>query len=198
MKKKDLTAQQLVEAAFQLFAEHGLEKTSLGMIADKVGMTKPSIYYHFSSKEDLVQSVFEHLFQGHSFAAYFSTDDVDSSSFATRLYEGGLHMMPTPDQGHHAVLRVIHEYTMLAQRDAVYRTRIQGMQQDFLDGFHQLLQVGAALGVVCAPNPQLKAYVLAMVIDNISRNILMQMDMDYSGIWKEAVNQVLEPPSRIH
>ena len=192
MKKKDLTAQQLVEAAFELFAEHGLEKTSLGMIADKVGMTKPSIYYHFSSKEALVQGVFEHLFRNHSFTAYFSTDDLNPSSFATRLYEGGLRMMPTPDQSQHALLRVIHEYTMLAQRDAIYRTRINSMQQDFLDGFQQLLQVGVELEVVRAPNPQLKAYVLAMVIDNISRNILMQMDMDYSGIWKEVVNQVLE------
>ncbi|WP_020617874.1 TetR/AcrR family transcriptional regulator [Paenibacillus daejeonensis] len=197
MKKKDLTAQQLVEAAFELFAEHGLEKTSLGMIADKVGMTKPSIYYHFSSKEALVQGVFEHLFRDHTFAAYFSTDNLDPVSFATKLYEGGLHMMPPPDQSQHAILRVIHEYTMLAQRDVVYRTRINGMQQDFLAGFHQLLQVGVELGVVRASNPQLKAYVLAMVIDNISRNILMQMDMDYPGIWREAVNQVLEPPYHI-
>ncbi|MFF2089297.1 TetR/AcrR family transcriptional regulator [Paenibacillus sp. NPDC058174] len=43
-----------MQASFELFAEYGIEKTSLGMIAKKAGMTKPSIYYHFDSKEQLI------------------------------------------------------------------------------------------------------------------------------------------------
>ncbi|CAI8719974.1 TetR family transcriptional regulator [Brevibacillus sp. IT-7CA2] len=48
MSKDNKTHQRIVDVAFQLFAEHGIEKTSLTMIATEVGITKPAIYYHFA------------------------------------------------------------------------------------------------------------------------------------------------------
>ena len=51
--------------ALDLFIEQGYDKTSLREIAERVGVTKAALYYHFSSKEDilrtLVQPVFEHI-----------------------------------------------------------------------------------------------------------------------------------------
>ena len=34
-----------------------MQRTSLQDIADKLGITKPALYYHFSSREDLVRSI---------------------------------------------------------------------------------------------------------------------------------------------
>jgi AcrR family transcriptional regulator len=34
-----------------------VQRTSLQHIADKLGITKPALYYHFSSREDLVRSI---------------------------------------------------------------------------------------------------------------------------------------------
>jgi AcrR family transcriptional regulator len=34
-----------------------VQRTSLQDIADKLGITKPALYYHFSSREDLVRSI---------------------------------------------------------------------------------------------------------------------------------------------
>jgi AcrR family transcriptional regulator len=42
--------------ALQLFAEQGYEKTSLREIAERLGVTKAALYYHFRSKEDIVHS----------------------------------------------------------------------------------------------------------------------------------------------
>ena len=47
--------------AADLFARHGYEQTSLREIAGRVGMTKASLYYHYSSKQALLLAIVEPL-----------------------------------------------------------------------------------------------------------------------------------------
>ena len=51
------TRTRIQEVAFELFAEQGYEKTSLREIADRLGVTKAALYYHFKSKDELVTSI---------------------------------------------------------------------------------------------------------------------------------------------
>lgn len=48
---------QLLRIGRELFAEQGYEATSLDAIAARAGVTKPVIYRHFKSKEDLFGSI---------------------------------------------------------------------------------------------------------------------------------------------
>ncbi len=50
------TRERIQVVALELFAEHGYEKTSLREIAERLGVTKAALYYHFKSKEDIVRS----------------------------------------------------------------------------------------------------------------------------------------------
>lgn len=51
------TKNRIQEVARELFTEKGVQRTSLQDIADRLGITKPALYYHFSSREDLVRSI---------------------------------------------------------------------------------------------------------------------------------------------
>jgi AcrR family transcriptional regulator len=51
------TKQRIQDAARELFAEKGVQRTSLQDIATRLGITKPALYYHFSSREELVRSI---------------------------------------------------------------------------------------------------------------------------------------------
>ena len=51
--------QRVVDAARELFAEHGVSGTSLQMIAEALGVTKAAVYYQFHSKEAIVLAVLE-------------------------------------------------------------------------------------------------------------------------------------------
>ncbi|MBT2765427.1 TetR/AcrR family transcriptional regulator [Paenibacillus sp. ISL-20] len=191
MKKKDLTSQQIVEAAIGLFAVHGIEKTSLAMIAGEVGITKPSIYYHFASKDELVERVFEYMFSDYHFDHYFSLTEMNEHNFAEKLYQGGLRMFPEEEEAFIPVIRLLNEFMLTANRSANYGQRVVAMQQSFLDGFRELMRLGADFGIIERQNADSKAYVLALVIDNITSYIMMDMQLDYQAIWRETVNSTL-------
>ncbi|WP_432835416.1 TetR/AcrR family transcriptional regulator [Dactylosporangium sp. CA-092794] len=47
------------QVAVDLFIEEGYDKTSLREIAEKLGVTKAALYYHFPTKDDIVNSLVE-------------------------------------------------------------------------------------------------------------------------------------------
>jgi AcrR family transcriptional regulator len=51
------TRTRLLQAALGLFTEHGVEGTSLQMIADALGVTKAAVYYHFKTKDEITEAV---------------------------------------------------------------------------------------------------------------------------------------------
>ncbi|ORA31442.1 TetR/AcrR family transcriptional regulator [Mycobacterium aquaticum] len=53
---------RVLEAALALFAEHGVNGTSLQMIADRLGVSKAAVYYQFHSKEEIVLAVIQPAF----------------------------------------------------------------------------------------------------------------------------------------
>ncbi|MEN3613971.1 TetR/AcrR family transcriptional regulator [Plantactinospora sp. ZYX-F-223] len=50
------TRSRIQAVALELFTEQGYEKTSLREIAERLGVTKAALYYHFKSKDDIVDS----------------------------------------------------------------------------------------------------------------------------------------------
>jgi AcrR family transcriptional regulator len=56
------TRQRLLEAAEQEFAEVGFEAAKLAAIAARAGIRRPSLLYHFKTKEDLYAATVERAF----------------------------------------------------------------------------------------------------------------------------------------
>ncbi len=58
---REQSRQQIIDAAFELFAETGYQKTSIAAISKKAGVSKGLIYHYFDSKEDVLIGIFEML-----------------------------------------------------------------------------------------------------------------------------------------
>ena len=57
----DTRKKEIIMATLELAADKGLGNVSMNMIADKVGIKKPSLYNHFESKEELVEEMYQFL-----------------------------------------------------------------------------------------------------------------------------------------
>ncbi|OAB42858.1 TetR/AcrR family transcriptional regulator [Paenibacillus glacialis] len=190
MASNNKTHQNIVDASYKLFSEYGFDKTSLSMIAAEVGITKPAIYYHFASKEALIDYLFEDSFKDYHFEAYFTIDEFTSINFQEMLIENGLRILLLEDEDD-SVMRILNEFLLTITRNENYHKRLLQMQEDFLNGFSELLEKGVTLGVVSPMNITARAHVLAMVFDNISSYMLMGLKLDYRLIWIEAVNNAI-------
>ncbi|MFC4856534.1 TetR/AcrR family transcriptional regulator [Actinophytocola glycyrrhizae] len=58
------TRETIRAVALELFSNKGFEQTSLREIAERVGLTKASLYYHYSSKQSLLLAVVEPVITG--------------------------------------------------------------------------------------------------------------------------------------
>ncbi len=60
-KGKTGTRERITDAAIGLFAQRGYEAVSVQDIADAVGIKKSSIYNHFKSKDEILQTILSHF-----------------------------------------------------------------------------------------------------------------------------------------
>src|SRR6202035_6134138 len=60
-QKTPIVRKAVLDTAAALFAERGFGGTNLRVIADELGMSRPGLYYHFPSKEKLLEAIIEEL-----------------------------------------------------------------------------------------------------------------------------------------
>ena len=53
------TRERILEVSAELFVEQGYDGTSLREIAERLGFSKAALYYHFSSKEQILEALLE-------------------------------------------------------------------------------------------------------------------------------------------
>jgi len=51
------TKEKILTSAYSLFRQEGFTRVSVDAIADRAGVTKRTVYYHFKSKDDIVADV---------------------------------------------------------------------------------------------------------------------------------------------
>ena len=70
-QEKQRREQEILQKAGQLLVEHGYANLNMDELADMVGISKPTLYQHFKSKEDLISQVVIHSFD--AMAEHFAT-----------------------------------------------------------------------------------------------------------------------------
>jgi AcrR family transcriptional regulator len=58
------TRARILDAALDVFSEHGFEGSSLQEIADRLELTKAALYYYFRSKDELLEALVEPAIAG--------------------------------------------------------------------------------------------------------------------------------------
>jgi AcrR family transcriptional regulator len=59
VKRPEVRRAELMDAAEALFADRGIDATSVGDIIERAGVAKGTFYWHFASKEELIDALVE-------------------------------------------------------------------------------------------------------------------------------------------
>ncbi|GAA3163413.1 TetR/AcrR family transcriptional regulator [Planomonospora alba] len=75
--------------ALELFRAQGVQQTSMREIAERLGITKPALYYHFASREDLLLSLVQPLVEDGeaALAEEEAAGSVDPRLLLTRYFD---------------------------------------------------------------------------------------------------------------
>lgn len=62
-RKAQVTRERLLDLAIHEFSRHGFDETTMRDLAEAAGMSPGSFYYHFRSKDEIVQAFYERSLQ---------------------------------------------------------------------------------------------------------------------------------------
>ncbi|MFZ5718703.1 MAG: helix-turn-helix domain-containing protein [Pseudomonadota bacterium] len=75
----------ILDAAFRRFARYGYRRTSLGDIAEEVGLSRPALYHYFRNKEDVFRALSQRINAG-VVAAVAAAATQEGLALEERLY----------------------------------------------------------------------------------------------------------------
>ena len=61
VKEAEERRNEILDVAEELFASKGYDKTSTGDILERIGIARGTLYYHFRSKEDILDAMIERI-----------------------------------------------------------------------------------------------------------------------------------------
>lgn len=146
--------QAVLETAARLFAERGFGGTSLQDISAGLGISRPALYYYFSSKEDILASMVEEItvFSGKRTTEAVARTDTNPSESLRQLVEN------------HARWLLDHsiEFKMLDRSEndlpAAVRKTNDRSKRLVLDNFTRIIERGIEIGHFRPIDPQVTAF----------------------------------------
>jgi AcrR family transcriptional regulator len=138
-----LKRERTIAVAAELFYERGYENASLDMIAERMNVTKPFIYAHFTSKAELLAEICSRGIAS-ALAALDGVLKTPRANPAERLAEVGRRFVVAVLESQRYIAIFAREEKNLDPRDFL---RISEMRHDFDRKLVKLLDEGVAEGV---------------------------------------------------
>lgn len=177
----------IVDAAVELFARSGYQGTSLGEIADRVGVSAPAILHHFGSKAGLLVAVLAEVDRRHldSGAAVFEPGGLETIRRLRRLAES---MAKAPQvSAIHLLLEAEHLHddggvgTFLRRRARAMRSMLANA-----------IAVGQEAGEIRADvEPVSKAAEVVAFLDGAARSWLVDRDLSVVDLYDSYLDGLL-------
>lgn len=138
------TRDRILKTALDLFNESGTAAVSTNHIAEALGMSPGNLYYHFRNKEEIIRALFEQQF-AHTDAIYALPGD----RLPTLSDLQGLVRVTFAMAWDYRF--IYRELIALLRRDALLQRRWAEVRARGFAGFHELVALFVAAGVLRDP-----------------------------------------------
>ena len=164
------TRDRILDAMYMLVAENGYDKASIGQICNEIGVTKPSVYYYFKSKEEIFLEVINNL--GAVYHADGLDDVKDAQQFRTFFQQFGIKII----SGYKNDLprrRIMAEIAVQSVRiESFHKYQLEYVRQNMVV-LSAIVEKGVSLGAMPTnTDVSLVANLLHSVLIGLSDNVL--------------------------
>ncbi len=158
---------QIMNTALQLFAANGFSNTSISQIASKAKISKGLMYNYFTSKDDLLQAIFEQGFNEMFEMFDPNKDGVLTKEEFTYFIEETFQLMDSKRDFYKL-------YFALMMQPSVWK-KFKFSMNDILEPFLKLMEdYYAKKGV---ENPRTEAVLVGALLDGIGFNFVYNPDL---------------------
>jgi len=176
--------QQIVAAAIDTIAEVGFAQASLARIAERIGISKGVISYHFAGKEDLIRQVVVEIIEASG--AYIIPRVFAESTGPARLHayiESNLAFMAEHRNSMVAILDIARNGGVMADGRRRVDGRDAGVAVHLLEEELARLQAEGKLRVDF--DPAVMAVAIRAVIDSVPYRLVLDPDLDVDHYARE-------------
>jgi AcrR family transcriptional regulator len=149
-----------LDLAAELFATHGYRSTSLELVAERLGVTRQALYYHFRNKGEILAALFEEMMTRLETAVAAAAHDADDP-FLAMLYAH----VETAVVNTNLVALLLHERPEIAKLDGV---RAAKRRREHARLFVSAYEEGARAGRFRSVDPTVAVNTLISAANGIS------------------------------
>ncbi len=148
---------QILDAAMEVFTRLGFHKARMDDIAAEAGLSKGSLYWHFSSKEEIISAVLMRMFQGYFGDLKKVLDAPGSAAENLRAY-----FSQSADQINklHRWQPLMAEFYAVATRHRSTRLFLQRYYRDYIDVLAEIIARGMEEGDFAPGDAHQQAFLL--------------------------------------
>lgn len=179
------TRATIIKAASSLFYKEGVRSVSVDAIAAKAGITKRTLYYHFTSKDELIEAYLESRDQPNldAFEKWFNEADGDAAKKVRAIFVNLAASARRPGWKGCGFLRSAAELVMMPGHPALKAANLH--KSRFEEWLSATLQA-AGVGNAAALSQQLR-----LLLDGGFAVVLLNRDPAYMEIAGEAAETLV-------
>lgn len=187
MEKRNVsTKRKILNAMYDLVAEVGYDKASIGKICDRVGISKPSVYYYFPSKEEIFTTLLDSMFPSIDYQRDYSLI-VDRDGFKAALIELG-NTVIGGYRSDEKRRRVLAEVSIQANRIPAVQERQATATNRTMGALKDILSHGVEIGALPdGTDVMLYVQILYTVLEGTSNTVAQDEDIDEKAVWAGVV-----------
>lgn len=187
VKNMNKTKRKIFETSMKLFAEKGYDATSIEEITATVGVAKGTLYYHFSSKEEIFNFLVEE-----GIKLLQNSVDIKTAKFSNYIDKIKAIIL--------IQIKIVSKYedliTILLSQFWGHEQRHQKCQKHILEYIRQIediVEEGMEVGQIKKGNPQaIASEIYGLICSSLVYKTREEENTDIMKLYKEFENTVIE------
>ena len=187
-KSQDERRVQIIMAAKECFTTMGYAHTRVDDIAKEAGLSKGGIYFHFKSKREIFDALYETEYNKTlSFVNAAQASDRPALEKLAQLGSMMLARFADVDE-HRKLLAVLGE---MGLREPDVYDKIREMHEYYVAALAQQIEQGVASGEFRNVDPRIAALVLKLLVDGIEQGFAVGYELDVTQLMTAGLDIVL-------